>query len=142
MDSNHRRRKPADLQSAPFGHSGNFPFLASSPPLEELARFTRPFPFSKGIDFAPLHLRYTPLVFPFLGRLSSRRCLSLRNPSSLRDFRSQNNLPSQTSLIVKFFFRTLPAADVFFAPPCVGCPSRWRDSNPRPADYKSAALAN
>ncbi len=22
MDSNHRRRKPADLQSAPFGHSG------------------------------------------------------------------------------------------------------------------------
>ena len=26
MDSNHRRRKPADLQSAPFGHSGNFPF--------------------------------------------------------------------------------------------------------------------
>ena len=25
MDSNHRRRKPADLQSAPFGHSGNFP---------------------------------------------------------------------------------------------------------------------
>ena len=26
MDSNHRRRKPADLQSAPFGHSGNCPF--------------------------------------------------------------------------------------------------------------------
>ena len=26
MDSNHRRRKPADLQSAPFGHSGNYPF--------------------------------------------------------------------------------------------------------------------
>ncbi len=25
MDSNHRRRKPADLQSAPFGHSGNCP---------------------------------------------------------------------------------------------------------------------
>ena len=22
MDSNHRRYKPADLQSAPFGHSG------------------------------------------------------------------------------------------------------------------------
>ena len=22
MDSNHRRHKPADLQSAPFGHSG------------------------------------------------------------------------------------------------------------------------
>ena len=25
MDSNHRRRAPADLQSAPFGHSGIFP---------------------------------------------------------------------------------------------------------------------
>ena len=25
MDSNHRRHKPADLQSAPFGHSGNCP---------------------------------------------------------------------------------------------------------------------
>ena len=25
MDSNHRRRKPAELQSAPFGHSGNCP---------------------------------------------------------------------------------------------------------------------
>ena len=28
MDSNHRRRTPADLQSAPFGHSGNFPYIA------------------------------------------------------------------------------------------------------------------
>ncbi len=26
MDSNHRRHKPADLQSAPFGHSGIRPF--------------------------------------------------------------------------------------------------------------------
>jgi hypothetical protein len=26
MDSNHRRRTPADLQSAPFGHSGITPF--------------------------------------------------------------------------------------------------------------------
>ncbi len=25
MDSNHRRYKPADLQSAPFGHSGTPP---------------------------------------------------------------------------------------------------------------------
>ena len=31
MDSNHRRRTPADLQSAPFGHSGNFPYVF--PPL-------------------------------------------------------------------------------------------------------------
>ena len=38
MDSNHRRRKPADLQSAPFGHSGNHPkkfqYLAIPPRLE------------------------------------------------------------------------------------------------------------
>lgn len=30
MDSNHRRRKPADLQSAPFGHSGNHPCFRAS----------------------------------------------------------------------------------------------------------------
>ena len=29
MDSNHRRRKPADLQSAPFGHSGICPYSLS-----------------------------------------------------------------------------------------------------------------
>ena len=28
MDSNHRRQEPADLQSAPFGHSGNHPRLS------------------------------------------------------------------------------------------------------------------
>ena len=27
MDSNHRRYKPADLQSAPFGHSGILPII-------------------------------------------------------------------------------------------------------------------
>lgn len=26
MDSNHRSRKTAELQSAPFGHSGNCPY--------------------------------------------------------------------------------------------------------------------
>ena len=30
MDSNHRRRKPADLQSAPFGHFGIYPFSEGS----------------------------------------------------------------------------------------------------------------
>ena len=58
MDSNHRRRAPADLQSAPFGHSGIFPNIYK--PWESLKAWV----------------------------------------------------------------------------------SRWRDSNPRPADYKSAALAN
>ena len=36
MDSNHRRRTPADLQSAPFGHSGNFP-LSCAPSRNRLA---------------------------------------------------------------------------------------------------------
>ena len=66
---------------------------------EELAR---PFSFLPGIDFAPLHLRFAPLVFPFRGGF---------RPAAARR-------------------------------PRVGFPSRWRDSNPRPADYKSAALAN
>src|SRR5688572_29200433 len=30
MDSNHRRRKPADLQSAPVGHLGNLPAVRAS----------------------------------------------------------------------------------------------------------------
>ena len=30
MDSNHRSRKTADLQSAPFGHSGNHPLFKNS----------------------------------------------------------------------------------------------------------------
>ena len=30
MDSNHRRRKPADLQSAPVGHLGNLPICSIS----------------------------------------------------------------------------------------------------------------
>ena len=66
MDSNHRRRTSADLQSAPFGHSGILPIC--------LSRFGN----------------HCPVGFKSAG------------------------------LFV----------------------SRWRDSNPRPADYKSAALAN
>ena len=31
MDSNHRRHTPADLQSAPFGHSGIFPICCPVP---------------------------------------------------------------------------------------------------------------
>ena len=37
MDSNHRRRKPADLQSAPFGHSGICPqYVTDSIPTSSL----------------------------------------------------------------------------------------------------------
>ena len=36
MDSNHRRNYPADLQSAPFGHSGIRPCIRGKPPRLEL----------------------------------------------------------------------------------------------------------
>ena len=38
MDSNHRRRTPMDLQSTPFGHSGNPPkyFNLNQVPFESL----------------------------------------------------------------------------------------------------------
>ena len=39
MDSNHRRRKPADLQSAPFGHSGICPFAFENYLNRSLSRF-------------------------------------------------------------------------------------------------------
>ncbi len=36
MDSNHRRHKSADLQSAPFGHSGILPIFQPERPFPEL----------------------------------------------------------------------------------------------------------
>ena len=41
MDSNHRRYKPADLQSAPFGHSGILPFFVSFGCLLRYASYPR-----------------------------------------------------------------------------------------------------
>ena len=83
MDSNHRRYKPADLQSAPFGHSGILPFFAchrdKSPKAER--------PDKQDTKFS---------IFPF-----------------------EENFKSSKELL-----------------------SRWRESNPRPRDYKSRALAN
>ncbi len=35
LDSNQRRRKPADLQSAPFGHSGTYPLTDWLSPAED-----------------------------------------------------------------------------------------------------------
>ena len=46
MDSNHRRRTPADLQSAPFDRSGNFPCL---PPLQGGRRSAEDFRTSAGV---------------------------------------------------------------------------------------------
>ena len=93
MDSNHRRYKPADLQSAPFGHSGILPFS-----------------FLLSVFFVGLYIvgqSFTPVnSFP---------------P------RSSASNPIQNKLQKSFVKELL---------------SRWRESNPRPRDYKSRALAN
>jgi hypothetical protein len=39
MDSNHRRRKPADLQSAPVGHLGNLPAEPTVPRAGDFAKW-------------------------------------------------------------------------------------------------------
>lgn len=39
MDSNHRRHKPTDLQSAPFGHSGTSPYLKTAVIMTKKERF-------------------------------------------------------------------------------------------------------
>ena len=61
MDSNHRRRKPADLQSAPFGHSGICPFCVcdgkgrhKSRKRQEFSRFCAVSRLKKAV-FAPKH---------------------------------------------------------------------------------------
>ena len=163
MDSNHRRRTPADLQSAPFGHSGIFPicfpmrrplfttlpllcapsFLPrplSAPGLTSLC-FIRP--------VARPHL--APLVFPSRGGFRPLGGFGLiftvpqKNNSfgvlPFKEFASSNKFEHQIlcrpPLSAVVFLR---AAIVSSVPARLS--SRWRDSNPRPADYKSAALAN
>ncbi len=59
MDSNHRRRTPADLQSAPFGHSGNFPLLSTCPTSNNF-RFTSGSSAAARIRCPP-QLRFRPL---------------------------------------------------------------------------------
>ena len=65
MDSNHRRRTPADLQSAPFDRSGNFPFFSS----EEVS-FRRAFqtkaPSSSPIPPSRVPKLIRPSSFPLL----------------------------------------------------------------------------
>ena len=54
MDSNHRRRKPADLQSAPFGHSGICPnYIELFFPLTEFPQALLPFD-DNPLSFEPL----------------------------------------------------------------------------------------
>ena len=52
MDSNHRRRTPADLQSAPFGHSGIFPYFPAS--VDSLTISCNPIPSPPGLFLEPM----------------------------------------------------------------------------------------
>ncbi len=111
MDSNHRRRTPADLQSAPFDRSGNFPFFllrggVVPPGLSDQGSV---FIADSAFKSSEVH---SPLLF------------------------SGPGFPASGLSVLRLF------RPVSSRPPRVGFPSRWRDSNPRPADYKSAALAN
>ena len=53
MDSNHRRRKPADLQSAPFGHSGICPFHYFRKRICDRLKKTACFNFEPLVGFEP-----------------------------------------------------------------------------------------
>ena len=144
MDSNHRRRTPADLQSAPFGHSGNFPCFA---PLPRGIRFAR---LSRRNWLVSLGCALFHFADPALGRLSFYRRPAA---ASVTKALVPSELPASENTFVcvkqvcdrQTLFRLLPLTAGFVTSvrfPRVGFPSRWRDSNPRPADYKSAALAN
>ena len=115
MDSNHRRRKPADLQSAPFGHSGICPVCLS---LQEAL---------VGLDIlAPdgsCRIRYPR----FVGLGTTLVGLNILAPAAGRLSSLHLHLPSESKL-------SLSNSDKFL--------SLLSDSNQRPRDYKSRALAN
>ncbi len=63
MDSNHRRRTPADLQSAPFDRSGNFPFF-SSEEVSSRRAFQTKAPSSSPIPLSRVPKLIRPSSFP------------------------------------------------------------------------------
>ena len=91
----------ADLQSAPFGHSGTYPYLYA-------------------VGGAGGRTKIHKVYFP---------CL-------VKDLRT-----SQLKTIHRIVFLTLLTLSGFESVQTLCCWwSWWTDSNPRPADYKSAAL--
>ncbi len=95
MDSNHRRRTPADLQSAPFDRSGNFPFFSS----EEVS-FRRAFqtkaPSSSPIPLPRVPKLIRPSSFPLL-RPRTSPALSLGPLASA--FRADGGIRTPDQLI-------------------------------------------
>ena len=96
MDSNHRRRKPADLQSAPFGHSGICPSFSWKLKVENQT--------------------ITPPKHQYQLFFDKSSVFQLNHKSHLK-------LPIFNSQLLTFS-------------------SLLSDSNQRPRDYKSRALAN
>ncbi len=129
MDSNHRRYKPADLQSAPFGHSGILPFFS----------FLSGGSFVGLLILAPHNLQVAALLAACPSwthpEINFKNfvlfCGLLRRTSHPRSAIYVSKLLSSSFVrlesLPKFNFKKL---------------SRWRESNPRPRDYKSRALAN
>ena len=79
MDSNHRRRKPADLQSAPFGHSGICPSATEKLVLFSIALQRYDYFFNlqtKSIIFIAVTAHSSPL-FPNLPPARSSACCML-----------------------------------------------------------------
>ncbi len=113
MDSNHRRRTPADLQSAPFGHSGNFPCLAPLPcGTAFLLGF---FLFYPGLTSPARRAARLALS----GRLRSTDALRRENTSSLSKLPVSKGLSHQTSR-PSSSFSTAAIGRVFSAHPRVG----------------------
>ena len=82
MDSNHRRRKPADLQSAPFGHSGICPSfswklkikswkLNNQPPKHQYQLFSTSLQFSSQIIKVTQNFQFSTINYQLFSSLLS-----------------------------------------------------------------------
>ena len=94
MDSNHRRRKPADLQSAPFGHSGICPSFSWKLKIKSWKLNNQPrnininFFFDKSPVFQPNHKSHSKLSIFNYQLLTFSSLLSDSNQRP-RDYKSR-----------------------------------------------------
>ena len=123
MDSNHRRHKPADLQSAPFGHSGTCPLHCCNVCFKKKSGRRDSNPRPSAWKANALSTELLP-QFRWAKMDSNHR---RRKPADLQ------SAPFGHSGICPTFFRIRLRS--FFL-------SLLSDSNQRPRDYKSRALAN
>ena len=113
MDSNHRRHKPADLQSAPFGHFGTSPTAGSwsgrweSNPPHQLGRLAH-------YHYATPALRATSTERYRSGFPSSREKQLIRSSGAMCQFgpRPVENTPSEDSLRILTFSKILSCIEL------------------------------